>query len=113
MCTVSVLNEITARVVQAARDILGDKLHRVILYGSYARGDQDDESDIDILVLADIPMEETSGAREKIRDILPAIGVEYGVVLSLCITPTAIFYRRLNVLPFYGNVLADGVVLCA
>jgi len=40
----SVLDEITAKVVQAARESLGDKLDKVILYGSYARGDYDDES---------------------------------------------------------------------
>jgi len=46
MCSQSILNEITNKVVRAARECLGDKLDRVILYGSYARGDYDDESDI-------------------------------------------------------------------
>jgi len=113
MCTATALNDITSRVVQAAKDSLGDKLHKVILYGSYARGDQDEESDIDILVLADIPMEEACDARQDISDLLPGIGLEHGVLVSLHVTSTAIFYRFLSVLPFYQNVHKDGVVLCA
>jgi len=113
MCTAEALNEITSKVVQAARDSLGDKLHKVILYGSYARGDYDDESDIDIMVLADIPLEETNGTRRKIRDRLNRIDMEHDVLLSLRVTSTARFYEFLDVLPFYQNVLRDGVVLYA
>ena len=113
MCTVSALNEITSRVVQAAKESLGDKLHKVILYGSYARGDHDEESDIDVMILADIPQEEACDARQKIRDLLPGIGLEFDVLLSLHVTPKKTFYRFLDALPFYRNVLKDGVVLCA
>ena len=113
MCTVSALNEITSRVVQAAKDGLGDKLHKVILYGSYARGDQDDESDIDIMVLADIPMEETNDAYDKISALLPYFSLEYDVLVSIHVTSKATFYKYLKVLPFYQNVLKDGRVLCA
>jgi len=113
MCTVSALHEITSKVVQAARDSLGDKLHKAILYGSYARGDQDDESDIDIMILADIPMEEAWRTRTKIRERIPGIDLEYDVVLSLHVTSMATFYEFLEVLPFYQNVQKDGVVLCA
>jgi len=113
MCTVSALNEITSRVVQAAKDSLGDKLHKVILYGSYARGDQEDDSDIDILVLADIPMEETDEAGKDIRRRTRGIDMEHDVLLSLFVTSSVTFYRYLKVLPFYQNVQKDGVVLCA
>ena len=58
MLSPSALTELTSRVVLAARDSLGDKLNKVILYGSYARGDYDDESDIDIMILADIALED-------------------------------------------------------
>ena len=49
MCSQSVLNKITAKIVKAAKDSLGDVLDKVILYGSYARGDYDEGSDIDIM----------------------------------------------------------------
>ena len=113
MCTAAALNEITSRVVQAAKDSLGDKLHKVILYGSYARGDYDDESDIDIMVLADITMKEARGAYKKIRACIPGLGLEYDVLLSINVTSSALFYAFLNAMPFYQNVVKDGKVLCA
>ncbi|MEG1972553.1 MAG: nucleotidyltransferase domain-containing protein, partial [Oscillospiraceae bacterium] len=50
MCTESQLQTILSAVYQKSVAEFGDKLDAVILYGSYARGDYDSESDIDIMV---------------------------------------------------------------
>ena len=113
MCSQTTLNIITDKVVQAARESLGDKLDKVILYGSYARGDYDDESDIDIMVLADIPLVDRGREREKIRKILDYIDLDYDAVLSLNVTDCETFNKFLSVEPFYKRVLSDGVVLRA
>ena len=57
------LSEISHKVIQAAKDTLGDKLEKVILYGSYARGDYDHESDIDFFILAHVPQEDAGSWR--------------------------------------------------
>jgi len=49
MCSKAALDEITGRVCTAAKEVLGDKLEKVLLFGSYARGDYDEYSDVDIL----------------------------------------------------------------
>ena len=49
---------ITKDVVDRLFDLLGDKLDRVILFGSYARGDFTPESDIDIMVILNCSEEE-------------------------------------------------------
>ena len=113
MCSQSVLDEVTARVVQAAKDSLGEKLDRVILYGSYARGDYSNESDIDIMVLADIALEERGRERRKIRELIRCIDMELDVVLSLNVTDSETFNKFLRVEPFYQNVMQDGVILSA
>ena len=46
MCSKNTLNNILNCVAENSRTIFGDKLHSVILFGSYARGDFDEESDI-------------------------------------------------------------------
>ena len=111
MCSKTTLNLITDKVVQAARESLGDKLDKVILYGSYARGDNVHGSDIDIMVLADIPLEDRGREREKIRSILDCIDLDYDVVLCLNVTDCETFSKYNKDLPFYVNVLKEGVVL--
>jgi len=113
VCDKSVLNEITDRVCAAARGALGDKLEKVILFGSYARGDFDEESDIDIFVLADIQPEDADRARDGIHGLLGDVDLEYDVVTCLHIACSAVFHRFVRVTPFYKNVVKDGVVLYA
>ena len=92
-------------------ELVGDKLDKVILFGSYARGDYDHESDIDIMVLGDIPREACSDIRREIRKTLGGIEIEHDVVLSLAVTDTGSFYKFQEDLPFYSNVLREGVIL--
>ena len=109
MSSQNVLNEITTKVVQAARESLGEKLDKVILYGSYARGDFDDESDIDIMILADVPLEEQGYERKKIRKLLNRVDLEHDIVLSLCVINRGTFNRYVHDLPFFANVSKHGV----
>jgi predicted nucleotidyltransferase len=47
-----IIAPILAEVKSALREIYGDNLRKVILYGSYARGDYDTEgSDIDVMLV--------------------------------------------------------------
>ena len=49
--------------------ILGDRLQKIILYGSYARGDFNKSSDIDLMILTDLNEKELEQYKEKIYDI--------------------------------------------
>jgi predicted nucleotidyltransferase len=113
MLTQTTVNEITGKVVDAAKSVLGGKLDKVILYGSYARGDCDDESDIDIFVLADISREDALRTTFAISDASGDLSLEYDTLVSIHVTACALFYEYIDVLPFYMNVLKDGVELYA
>jgi len=105
------INAVTQKVLEAAKDSLGDKLDKVILYGSYARGDHDNESDIDFFILANVPQEEAGKWRGDIRKRLPGIGLDYDIVVSLHVTGSSIFNKYINTLPFYMNIVREGVQL--
>jgi predicted nucleotidyltransferase len=96
-------------VTDGLQEILGQKLRKVILYGSYARGDFDDESDIDIVALADVPRENTWKYDDKICDISSKLGLEYNVLISIFLNNQSFFESHLPVLPFYRNIATEGI----
>ena len=103
--------EISQKVVKAAMDTLGDRLEKVILYGSYARGDYRDESDIDFIIIADVPQEEAGRWRDSIYDRIPCIDLDYDIIVSVKVTGSLIFNKYINTLPYYMNIIKEGVVL--
>jgi predicted nucleotidyltransferase len=113
MCDKDVLDRITEKVCNAAKAVLGDRLEKVILYGSYARGDYDEYSDVDIFVLADIAQEDCCKTGLNILKQIRGVSLEYDILICPHVTGSATFYRYLDVLPFYTNVLKEGVELYA
>ena len=105
------INEISEKVLQAAKDTLGEKLDRVILYGSYARGDYDHESDIDFIVIANVPHEEAGRWRDRIYDKIPCIDLDYDIMVSVKVTGSTIFNEYMDTLPYYMNLVKEGIVL--
>ena len=109
----AVLNIITSRVVQTAKEKFGDTLDKIILYGSYARDDYDDESDIDIMILANIPADDANRLDMDLIRLANRLGLEHDIMVSLFIKDCATFYKFLPAEPFYQNVMRDGVLLGA
>ena len=93
------------------KDILGDKLSKVILYGSYARGDYRENSDIDIMVLTTLTDDQIMQIKTDIYDLAFDFQMEYGVDISVLIKNEEHFNYWLGALPFYDNVQEEGVIL--
>ena len=113
MSNKSVFNNITDQIVKFAKNRLGDRLDKVILYGSYARGDYTDESDIDIMVIADINNEEIQNIGKELWDIGWELGYDNNVIICVYITDCTTYYKFINDLPFYKNINKDGILLSA
>ena len=91
--------------------MLGERLVRVVLYGSYARGTYHDNSDVDIMILTDLSFEEIEEYRDRISDIAYDIELDTGIMLSPVIKNIEKYNSRISFVPFYKNVEREGVVL--
>lgn len=79
------------------------------LYGSYARGDYNNESDVDILLIVDLSQEEIAEKRMAVASVSSELSLEYGVTVSVTVKPKVQFNRYFSLLPFYQNVLREGI----
>jgi len=84
----------------------GEKIRDVILYGSYARGQFTENSDIDILVLVDDTLNPFE-VRENISDLLLDILLDEEELVSVIVLPES-FFENYNY-PFMINVKKEGV----
>lgn len=91
--------------------VFGDRVKKVILYGSYARGDYKRNSDIDIMILTDLSKDELIEYRDKLWDLAYDIELENNVILSPLVKNIDKYNKRIEVIPFYMNVQKEGVVL--
>ena len=107
----SVINTIISEFISGVKEILGNHLKKIILYGSYARGDYNKSSDVDIMILTDLSYEEIEKYRDDISDISFDIELEKGLIISPIIKNIDKYNARVNVVPFYTNVEKEGVVL--
>jgi len=109
MCSRSLLNSLLEKLTAKSKEVFGEKLRYVILYGSYARGDNDEESDIDVMIIADIEPGEIMEYSRRISDYVSGINVENGVFISPMLQDAKGFDKWQNTVPFYNNVANEGV----
>ena len=109
MCSQQQLTGIIERLIGDVKAILGESIHEVILYGSYARQDADDESDIDVMVLLDLPREQLPAYRRSLAEISGNLLFEFGIVVSPVLESKAFFDRNRETYPFFRNIDREGI----
>jgi uncharacterized protein len=90
-------------------ELYGDKLNQIILYGSFARNEQTIDSDIDFMVLVNDNEENLRKNREQIADIMTRLSLEFNLLVSITEEISSRFEDFSEILPFYKNVLAEGI----
>lgn len=82
----------------------------VILYGSYARGDNNPDSDIDLLILLE---KDKLTAEDKVNISYPLYDIEFetGQLISPLVLSRTEWETRHRITPFYENVTKEGVKL--
>ena len=95
--------------VEKLLEKFGEQILAVILFGSRARGDATDESDMDLLI---IMSEVDNATKREIRFLATEIWLEHGIFLSSSIVSKA-HWRQLQELgtALYCNISNDGIIL--
>lgn len=84
-------------------------LDKIVLYGSYARGEETDESDVDIALI--LKEGNTESMHDQMIDIVVDYEIECGVTLSVVPIEYEQYMKWNKVLPFYVNIDKEGIVL--
>ncbi len=85
------------------------KIDRIVLYGSYARGEQDPGSDVDIAVLLKTPA--SLSENKAMYECVSAHELNCGVVLSVVHIDKKQYSDWISTIPFYKNIEKEGIVL--
>lgn len=96
---------------EAVAQALGNRFNKMILYGSYARGDFEQDSDMDIMILVDVKPEEISVYADKVYDITYDFEMQYGMEINPSVQSIQIYEQWKAVYPLFMNIEKDGVAV--
>lgn len=100
------VKSLLTKLKQGLTDLYGPRLKAVILFGSYARGDYDLDSDLDVLIVLDAYK---SRWDELVRsaELASNLSLEYGVTISRTILSEDQWKQ--GEWPILVNVRAEGI----
>jgi predicted nucleotidyltransferase len=89
--------------------IYGNELAELILFGSYARGNQHEESDLDFAVVLRNPDTRASAELIKTSPLASRLSVKYGIMISSL--PVALQKKQSSMLGVYREIRKDGITI--
>lgn len=108
MCTEAQINRILKAMVECYRTVYGDEIVDIVLYGSYARGDYEQDSDVDIVAVVHGERVELQKKLRAVWDVSAELGLENDIVLSPTVIPYDEFVKYRQTLPYYRNIAREG-----
>jgi predicted nucleotidyltransferase len=105
------IQTVTRRVIDEILNLFDVKVYKIILYGSYARGDFTPESDVDIMILLNCDKKEVISYRNKVSILSSRLCLENDIEISILLRDRESYERAVDILPFYRNIAKEGVVM--
>ena len=103
------IQQIVAELCDGLSAVFPSEKMEAIVFGSLARGDWEDGSDIDVLLLIDAPREVIARHNWQIGNIAADLLLDHGVLVSPIVENRTYFNANAEALPFYRNIRREGV----
>ena len=105
MCDRNEALGILEKTVEGCSSIL--PISEAYLYGSYARGDYDRESDVDIFLSTPLSMAEIEKKRWDISGVASDLSLDHDIIVSVCVRPESEFKPEHH--PYYASIAREGI----
>jgi len=102
------LEDVIRELDGGLRKLYGERHQGLVLYGSYARGEADEGSDVDLLLLLEGQVQAGREIRRS-SDLVAALSLESGRVLS--VIPVSVEDYRDSSDPYLVNARREGALL--
>lgn len=97
--------------VSEVKKIYGSYLRKVILYGSYARGDFKMDSDVDIMILLAISDSDLKAYSQRLSYMTYDFNLDNDLNIKPIAKSEVHFKKWILNYPFYANIQKEGVIL--
>lgn len=101
------INKFSKDLINGIYNALNEQLISIIIYGSYARGTQTDESDIDVAVIITGSLD--GDTESRLSDAVVDLNLKYDKVFSIIDINEETFKQYQDASPFYMNVRNEGL----
>ena len=105
------MQDLIEQYVEEIKKIYGSYVRQIILYGSCARGDFRPDSDVDIMILADISDLELKAYAQQLSYMTYDFNMDYNIDIKPIAKSEAHFNKWIVNYPFYSNIHREGVIL--
>ena len=102
------IQQILDEIIERVEEFYGERLKTLILYGSYARGDATDDSDIDLIILLK-GMRDTCEEILRFSQCLGDLELRYDTLIS--ILPFDVVEYEQKHLPVVLNAKREGIIV--
>ena len=101
--------------IELAIDIIKEKIplsmkthaKKIFVYGSCARGDFDEDSDIDVAILTDCDRVEAKKYDDYLMDIVTDIAMKTNAIVEYICIPENEFSEKKSWYAYYGNIESE------
>jgi predicted nucleotidyltransferase len=105
----SIVHQIANEYKASLQNLYGNELAELVLFGSYARGDNRDESDLDFAIVLRDSNTRSAAEIAKTSAIGSRLSLKYGIMISSL--PTTLHKKQTSMQGIYQEIRKDGILI--